>query len=80
MRSWTWAGKEDWKHHGQKIAEADQIWMAVIGPDTPSSGELKGESQYYQNQVARTMAALLGLDYKQDKPVGDSIRPMLGMK
>ena len=54
--------------------------MAVIGPDTPSSGELKGESQYYQNQVARTMAALLGLDYKQEKPVGDSIRPMLGMK
>jgi hypothetical protein len=73
-------GKEDWKHHGQKVAEADQIWMAVIGPDTPSSGELKGESQYYQNQVARTMAALLGLDYKQEKPVGDSIRPMLGMK
>ncbi len=73
-------GTEDWKHHGQKIAEADQIWMAVIGPDTPSTGEIKGESQYYQNQIARTMATLLGLDYKQTKPVGESIGGMLGKK
>lgn len=73
-------GLEDWKHHGQKVAEADQIWMAVIGPDTPSVGEVKGEGQYYQNQVARTMAALLGFDYKSEKPVGDSIGPVLGMK
>jgi hypothetical protein len=72
-------GQEDWKHHGQKIAEADQIWMAVVGPDTPSVGEVKGERQFYQNQVARTMAALLGLDYKSEKPVGESIASMLGM-
>ena len=50
----------------------------MIGPDTPSVGEVKGEGQYYQNQVARTMAALLGLDYKPEKPVGDSIGPVLG--
>jgi len=73
-------GPEDWKHHGQKIAEADQIWMAVIGPDTPSVGEVKAEGQFYQNQVARTMAALLGLDYKSEKPVGESIASMLGVK
>jgi len=73
-------GKEDWKHHGQKIAEADQIWMAVIGPDTPSLGEVKGEAQFYQNQVARTIAALLGLNYKSEKPVGDPVGPMLGKK
>ncbi len=29
---------EDWKHHGIKINAADQIWMGVIGPDTPAKG------------------------------------------
>ena len=63
------ANAEDWKHHGQKINAADQIWMAVIGPDTPSKGELKGECQYYQNQVAHTMAAFLGLQFKSERPL-----------
>ncbi len=68
---------EDWKHHGQKIPEADQIWMAVIGPDTPATGEVKENCQYYQNQVAKTMAAFLGLKYKNDKPVGDVVKSMV---
>lgn len=71
---------EDWKHHGQKIAEADQIWMAVIGPDTPATGEVKGACQYYQNQVAKTMAAFLGLDYKNDKPVGGVVKSMVSSR
>ena len=32
---------EEWKHHGIKINAADQIWMGVIGPDTPAKGEVK---------------------------------------
>jgi hypothetical protein len=68
---------EDWKHHGKKIAEADQIWMAVIGPDTPAKGEVKGECQYYQNQVAKTMASFLGLQYQSDKKVGEVVQAMM---
>ena len=68
---------ESWKHHGIKIAEADQIWMGVIGPDTRPTGEVKGDCQYYQNQVAKTLAAFLKIDYKNDKPVGDVIKTML---
>ncbi len=71
---------EEWKHHGRKINNADQIWMAVIGPDTPAKGEVKGECQYYQNQVAKTLAAFLGLDYSSDKSVGDTMQPMLSSK
>jgi bisphosphoglycerate-independent phosphoglycerate mutase (AlkP superfamily) len=71
---------EDWKHHGQKIKEADQIWMAVIGPDTSAKGEIKGDCQYYQNQVAKTLAAFLGLDYKTDKKIGETMQPMLTSK
>ena len=68
---------EDWKHHGIKINAADQIWMGVIGPDTPGKGEVKGECQYYQNQVAQTMAAFLGLQFKSDKAVGDAMFTMI---
>lgn len=71
---------EDWKHHGKKIKEADQIWMAVIGPDTIAKGEVKGDCQYYQNQVAKTLAAFLGLDYKSEKQIGDTMQPMLTSK
>lgn len=73
-------GLEDWKHHGAKIAEADQIWFAVLGPDTQPAGELKGESQYYQNQVAKTVAAFLGLDYKGENKIGDVVTSMLKAK
>lgn len=68
---------EDWKHHGRKINEADQIWFAVMGPDTQATGEVKGESQYYQNQVAKTLAAFLGLDYKGEGQTGDVVAAML---
>ncbi len=68
---------EDWKCHGRRIPEADQIWMAVIGPDTPGKGEVSGECQFYQNQIAKTMAAFLGVQYTTDKTVGEVVSPML---
>lgn len=54
---------ESWKHHGRKVDAADQIWIALIGPDTKAVGEVKEDCQLYQNQVAKTMAAFLGLDW-----------------
>ena len=54
---------ENWKHHGREIESADQIWMAVIGPDTKALGEVKGDYQLYQNQIAKTIAAFLGLNF-----------------
>lgn len=65
---------EDWKHHGTKIKDADQIWMAVMGPDTPAMGEVKSESQLYQNQIAATISAFLGVPYKNDFEVGEVIK------
>ncbi len=67
--------KEDWKQHGIKMPNADQIWIAVIGPDTPSTGEQQN-SQVYQNQIAKTVAAMLKIDYKQEK-AGKAIESFL---
>ncbi|MBK7870338.1 MAG: alkaline phosphatase family protein [Saprospiraceae bacterium] len=68
---------ENWKHHGRQIPDADQIWIAVLGPDTPALGEVTTTTQLYQNQVAKTAAALLGLDYKNTKEVGAVITSAL---
>lgn len=54
---------ETWKSHGNEVNGADQIWIAVMGPDTPALGEVKSSGQLYQNQVARTAAAFLGVNY-----------------
>ena len=64
---------EDWKHHGIKTADSDQIWLAVLGPDTPATGEVKEEGQLYQNQIANTLASLLGVQYKNEWEVGRAI-------
>ncbi len=47
--------------HGTKVSGSNQIWFAVLGPDTPAKGEMKEAGQYYQNQVAKTAATLLGV-------------------
>lgn len=62
-----------WRSHGDEISGASQIWIAIIGPDTPPSGELKSPGQLYQNQVAKTAAAFLDVDYKNRKKVGEVI-------
>lgn len=63
----------EWKSHGEKIPVASQIWFAAIGPDTPPDGEMKGEAQLYQNQLAKTIATLLGLDYKGEGTIGGAV-------
>ncbi|MFM7429880.1 MAG: phosphoglyceromutase, partial [Flammeovirgaceae bacterium] len=59
--------------HGAKMAFADEIWFAFLGPDTGSTGEMKGEQQLYQNQVAKTLATFLNVDYTRNKPIGQVI-------
>ena len=69
--------KEDWRHHGIKVPNADQIWLAIIGPDTSAGGEMKNTPQLWQNQIAKTMAAFLGLEYKNQRTPGMAIEAVL---
>lgn len=64
---------DTWRSHGIDVPGAGQIWLAVLGPDTPARGEVKVPMQLYQNQVARTAAAFLSVPYANDKPVGDVV-------
>lgn len=54
----------NWQHHGQRIAEASEMWMAAIGPSVKATGESREKMQAYQGQVAATIAAMLGKEFK----------------
>ena len=72
-------GPIGWKSHGQKIPESRYIWMAFLGPDTHALGERSHSPAVTQNQIAATLAALLGEDYsnavsKAGAPISDVLR------
>lgn len=67
-------GAEDrWIGHGRDWVGSNNIWIALLGPGIESKGEVSGGDPLYQNQVASTVAHLLGLDYENRVPVGESI-------
>jgi hypothetical protein len=67
-----------WADHGAAIEGAEHIWLGVLGPDTPALGERANIPSIGQNQIAATLAKLLGEDYqaevpKAGGPVGDVV-------
>ncbi|WKN30927.1 sulfatase-like hydrolase/transferase [Porifericola rhodea] len=64
---------DTWRSHGEDIKGADQVWYAIIGPDTPAMNGKAVEGQFYSNQVAPTVAAFLKLNYQPEKPSGKPI-------
>jgi hypothetical protein len=52
------SGPVDWKNHGEKIVGAEGDWIAVIGPDTPPSGERTQTAPHTQSQNAAIVAAI----------------------
>lgn len=67
------SGLSDWKNHGQKVEGAENIWIAVLGPDTPALGERTNCERVTQSQIAATMAALLGEDYHGAVPQSGAV-------
>jgi hypothetical protein len=51
----------DFNSHGAKVTGADQVWLAIIGPDTPSRGELTNTEAVFQRDIAPTILELLGV-------------------
>ena len=62
------SGPVEWKEHGVEEKGSDNIWIAVIGPDTPPLGERKNVAPVTQAQIAATIAALVGQDFRAFKP------------
>jgi hypothetical protein len=62
------SGPVEWKEHGVDEKGSENVWIAVIGPDTAPLGERKNIEPVTQAQIAATVAALLGKDYVKDVP------------
>ena len=57
------SGPTEWKEHGKEQKGSENIWIAVLGPDTPPLGERSHTAEVHQAQIAATVAALLGKDF-----------------
>jgi hypothetical protein len=58
----------DWVEHDENVPGSEDIWIAVVGPDTPARGELAPYPTVYQADVAATLLRLLGLDDRKFNP------------
>ncbi|ASK28861.1 phosphoglyceromutase [Chryseobacterium sp. T16E-39] len=67
-----------WTSHGTSVEHSSETWLVAIGPDTPPSGEMKNTSQIYQDQIAQTIATLLGFTFKANHPVGEPVKSVFG--
>ena len=72
-------GLEDWKEHGNDTPGSAEIWIAALGPDTPAWGERRECAPVTQAQIAATVAALLGEDFRAAFPgAAPPLRDVLG--
>ena len=60
------SGLTEWKEHGVEEKGSENIWIAVLGPDTAPLGERTHTAAVTQAQIAATLAALVGKDYHHD--------------
>ena len=66
-------GLEEWKEHGNEQKGSENIWLAAIGPDTRALGERTNLPRITQSQIAATVAALLGKDYRASVPKAGTV-------
>ena len=66
-----------WTGHHYTVPNSDEIWFAVMGPDTKPLGEIRDQGQLYQNQIAKTLAAFLGFNFTSENPIGETVQSIL---
>jgi hypothetical protein len=62
------SGLEQWKEHGVEQKGSENIWIAVIGPDTEAVSKRDNIPAVTQSQIAATIAGLLGKDFHHAFP------------
>jgi hypothetical protein len=70
-------GLTQWKEHGVAQKGSEYIWIAVMGPDTAPLGERSHTAEVHQAQIAATVAAFLGKDYRGATP--EAAPPLSGV-
>ena len=53
---------DTWQHHGNKVDNADQVWLICFGKNVVPSGEIASNKQLFSNQIAPGILSIFGLD------------------
>ena len=69
------SGPTEWKEHGVDQKGSENVWIAVMGPDTAARGERENIAPVTQAQIAATVAAFLGKDYPREVPAAAAPLP-----
>lgn len=71
-------GRNEWKSHSSSIPGCEAIWIAMIGP--PIDHHQPTDSSVMQSQVASTVAACLGYDFRGDFPKAAAALPAVSIR
>lgn len=68
----------DWQHHGPDVEGAQDVWLALAGSGQALRGELRDAPELWQGQVAASIAAAFGLDFREREPqAGEPVQATL---
>lgn len=68
---------DEWRSHGPKTKHANETWLAVLAPGISPAGEMRNTKTYYNDQLAQTIAKLLGYTFTAEHPVGEAINELI---
>jgi hypothetical protein len=60
--------RRDWTDHGAKVKGSEEVWLALLGPHAPALGSRSGGEPVTLSQVAVTVAAAVGEDWRAAEP------------
>ncbi len=61
-----------WNRHGIFISGSAESWLMAMGPGLEPRGEVKSRNEIFSNQLAQTIAGLLGHSFSAFQPVADA--------
>lgn len=65
----------DWTDHGKNVVGAEFVWIAALGPNISGLGE-RSDVEVTQSQVAATIAALVGEDFRAAREDAAPVLPL----
>lgn len=62
------SGPKDWTSHGEKLPDSKYVFMGFLGPEVAPRGVRSAAAPVFSNQVAATLAAVLGKNWDEAEP------------
>ncbi len=64
---------KNWVRHGLFTPGSNYSWLMTLGPAFQSKAELKIKAEFFNDQLAQTVAGILGYQFNPQHPVNDPV-------